>query len=250
MREHLHTIPVNDAFQSGDECPFCYLERMAEQRTIRFVAGPSASYMEPEIRDITNEVGFCPQHTKKLYDYGNILGNALILQTYYARILEDFRKEAEQFEMPPKKTLLPRKKTDSGELYWQRLEKKVGSCYICEKIEYNMERYYHTFFALLKEGEFRSRVEHSKGFCLRHFARLLRTAEDKLPNSQRDWFYSTVFPLMEENLVRVKEDLDWLVSMYDYRNAGADWRNSRDALQRAMQKMEGLHPADPPYKVE
>ena len=82
MREHLHTIPVNDAFQSGDECPFCYLERMAEQRTIRFVAGPSASYMEPEIRDITNEVGFCPQHTKKLYDYGNILGNALILQTY------------------------------------------------------------------------------------------------------------------------------------------------------------------------
>ena len=55
---------------------------------------------------------------------------------------------------------------------------------------------------------------------------------------------------MEENLVRVKEDLDWLIAKYDYRNAGADWRNSRDALQRAMQKLEGLHPADPIYKNE
>ena len=250
MKEHLHTIPVNDAFQSGDECPFCYLERQAEQRALRFVAGPSASYMEPQIREITNEVGFCPQHMKKLYDYGNILGSALMLQTYYARMLDDFRNEAEKFEVPPKRTLIPKKKQDSGEPYWQRLEKKVSSCYICEKIEYNMELYYRTFFALLKEEEFRSRVKNCKGFCMRHFAQLLHTAEDRLPNAQRDWFYSTIFPLMEENLVRVKEDLDWLIAKYDYRNANADWRSSRDALPRAMQKMEGLHPSDPPYKDE
>jgi hypothetical protein len=55
---------------------------------------------------------------------------------------------------------------------------------------------------------------------------------------------------MEKNLVRVKEDLDWLIAKYDYRNAGADWKNSRDALQRAMQKLEGLYPADAPYKKE
>ena len=34
MKEHIDTIPVNDAFNSGDECPFCYLERKAEQSTI------------------------------------------------------------------------------------------------------------------------------------------------------------------------------------------------------------------------
>ena len=46
MKEQLHTIPVNEAFDSGDECPFCYLQRQAEHRTIRYVVGPGASYME------------------------------------------------------------------------------------------------------------------------------------------------------------------------------------------------------------
>jgi hypothetical protein len=78
----------------------------------------------------------------------------------------------------------------------------------------------------------------------------MKIAEEKLPNAQRDWFYETVPALMEENLIRVKEDLDWLIAKYDYRNAGADWKNSQDALQRAMQKLEGVHPADPPYKNE
>ena len=51
-----------------------------------------------------------------------------------------------------------------------------------------------------------------------------------------------------ENLNRVKDDLDWLIKKYDYRYAGADWKNSRDALRRAMQKYQGGHPADPPFK--
>ena len=53
MREKIDTIPINDAFASGDECPFCYLERQAEQRAIKYTIGPGASYMEPEIRAIT-----------------------------------------------------------------------------------------------------------------------------------------------------------------------------------------------------
>ncbi|MEE1328215.1 MAG: DUF6062 family protein, partial [Oscillospiraceae bacterium] len=71
MKQQIHTMPVVEAFQSGDECPFCYLHRDADQRAIRFFAGPSASYMEPEIRKITTHTGFCEGHMKKLYDYGN-----------------------------------------------------------------------------------------------------------------------------------------------------------------------------------
>jgi len=248
MKEQLHTIPVNEAFETEDECPFCYLERQMEQHAIRYVLGPAASYMEPDVRGATDKAGFCREHTKKMYDYGNALGNALILQTYFARLLEEFHYEAAAFEMPPKQPLLGKRKPDTKERLWQRLEQKVESCYICDKIEYNMSRYYQTFFVLLKEKEFRTKLENTKGFCLRHFARLLREAEEHLPNSQREWFYETAFPLMEENLIRVKDDLDWLVAKYDYRNAGADWKNSRDALTRTMQKLEGVYPADPPYK--
>lgn len=251
MKEHIHTIPVNDAFLSGDECPFCFLERKVEQSTIRYVAGPGASYMEPDVRAATDQVGFCTHHTKKLYDYGNTLGSALILQTYYARILKDFQEETENYEIPPKKPLFSRKKPQAdGETYWQRLQQKVDSCFICDRVESHMERYYATFFYLLKDEEFRHRVEACKGFCLRHFARLMTTAGEKLPNNQRERFYATVLKVMEDNLERVKEDLDWLIAKYDYRNASADWKNSRDALPRAMQKLQGLYPADPPYKNE
>ena len=248
MKEQIDMIPVNDAFLSGDECPFCYLERKAEENALRCTAGPSASYMEPDVRAVTDKKGFCRVHMKKLYDYGNALGAALILQTYMAGLLKEFDYELEDFRIPEKKPLLGKRKSTGEEPYWQRLGKRVDSCYICDKIQYNMARYYHTFFVMLKDPEFRSRVENCKGFCLEHFAKLLELAEEDLPNGQRDWFYATVLPLMREQMIRVKKDLDWLVAKYDYRNAGADWKNSQDALQRSMQKLQGSYPADPPYK--
>ena len=248
MKEQLHTIPVNEAFDSGDECPFCFMERAVEQSAIRYTIGPGASYMEPDVRAETGRTGFCVEHTKKLYDYGNTLGNALILQTHMESIIDDFRREAAAFQAPAKKSLFGKKKSTDEEPYWQRMERQVARCYICDKIKYNMDRYFETFFVLLKDEEFRAKVMNSKGFCMRHFSQMLRMAEEFLPNNQREWFYPAVFKLMEENLLRVKDDLDWLVAKYDYRNASADWRNSRDALQRTMQKLEGLHPADAPYK--
>jgi len=113
-----------------------------------------------------------------------------------------------------------------------------------------MQRYFHTFFVMLKDQQFRKKVEASKGFCLRHFAQLMDLSQEQLPNGQREWFYPMVMKLTEENLTRVKEDLDWLIAKYDYRNTKADWKNSRDALPRTMEKLQGLHPADPPYKSE
>lgn len=250
MKEQIHTIPLNEAFDSGDECPFCWLARKAEQSAIRYVVGPSASYMEPDVRGATDARGFCSQHLKKLHEYGNTLGNALILQTHFAGLLEEFQAEAAEFQMPEKKKLFGKKKQPETTPYWKRLQERNRRCYLCEKNEYNMGRYYDTFFALLKEPEFRAKVEHSKGFCLHHFSQVMELAEDKLPNSQRDWFYPTVMKLMEENLIRVKEDLDWFVGMFDYRHQGADWKNSKDAVRRTMQKLRSGYPADPPYKPE
>lgn len=246
MKEHIDTIPVNDAFAAGDECPFCYLHRKAEQSTIRFVAGPGASYMEPDVRGATDKHGFCPEHTKKLYDYGNSLGAALILQTYYAGILERF--QAETFT-PGKKSLFGKKQPPVSD-YPSQITAQADSCFICDRIDYHMHRYYLTFFHMIKDGQFRKTVENSKGFCLKHFAQLMENAQSMLSNQQQDWFYQTVPGLTEQNLLRVKEDLDWFIAKFDYRNAGADWKNSKDALSRTMQKLESIYPADPPYKKD
>lgn len=249
MQEKLHTIPVNEAFDSGDECPFCYLERETEERAINYTVGPGASYMEPEIRAITDEEGFCGDHLKKLFDYGNALGCSLILQTYYIGMLRRLKQQLEDYTLPPKQGLFRKKKAEPPESALDAfLRQREESCFICKQIRTSKQRYYETFFVLLKEPEFRRKVEASKGFCLRHFRELLESGAQNLPNSQREWFYRTVFSLMEENLTRVKEDLDWFILKNDYRYAEADWKNSRDALARAMQKLQGLYPSDPPYK--
>ena len=57
------------------------------------------------------------------------------------------------------------------------------------------------------------------------------------------------FKLMEDNTERIFEDVSWLIEKFDYRNKDADWRNSRDAVQRGMQKIKGGYPGDPVYKM-
>ena len=248
MREHIDTIPLNEAFESGDECPFCHLERLAEQRTIRYVLGPAASYMEPDVRGKTNRDGFCREHFKKMYDFGNALGNALIMQSYYQDLLDQLEAEVAAFRMPDKRPLLgkPKGKGELPILTWAK--QKQSTCFICSRLDYHMKRYYDTFFVMIREDDFRKKVAQSKGFCMRHFVPLMETAQEELPNSQREWFYPTVLKVMRDNLARVKGDIDHFTSMFDYRNAGSDWKNSRDAVSRGMEKLQGLHPADPPYK--
>ena len=130
MREKIDTIPVNDAFASGDECPFCYLEREAEQRAVKYTIGPGASYMEPEIRAITDREGFCRHHLKMMQAYGNALGCALILQTYYTGLMRELEEKLDDYELPPKKGLFRKKPSENDEnplLIW--MTEKQESCY-------------------------------------------------------------------------------------------------------------------------
>ena len=109
MREQMYTIPLMDAYQSGDECPFCFIERNLEQHARHFVLGPGASYMEDDIREATDKTGFCRHHYKMMYDYGNRLGSALILSTHLKKFNQELAKEIKEFT-PGKTTFFKRMK--------------------------------------------------------------------------------------------------------------------------------------------
>ena len=250
MKEKIQTIPVNEAFDAGDECPFCFMEREVERRTIRYVLGAGASYMEPDVRTATDRAGFCRIHYKKMFDYGNPLGNALMMQTYLNGLMLEFEQQEKEYVPPARKPLFGKKPEPRQTGMGQWLKEKNCSCYLCQRMEESLDRYYSTFFVLIKEPEFRAKVENSKGFCIHHFGQLMERAEQELPEKQKQWFVDTVMELMKQNLNRVKEDLDHFVEMFDYRNAGSDWRNSRDAVERTMQKLKGGYPADKPYKTD
>ena len=74
MKEKLYMIPLNDAVNADDECPFCHIERQIEQDLMDFVLGSGSSYMESDVRDMTDRAGFCRTHFRKMFQYGNTLG--------------------------------------------------------------------------------------------------------------------------------------------------------------------------------
>ncbi len=254
LRENIATIPLMDAFHAGDECPFCNLERAAEQHAVSFILG--SAYMEDDIRADTDRLGFCRHHFKMMYDYGNRLGNALILSTHLKKLNQELAKELKDFT-PGKSSLLNRmKKTDSGKeapktALGNWLLEKECSCYVCDHFTKIYNRYLDTFFELYKKDEeFKQLFLESKGFCLPHFRDLVETAENKLNDAQKKEFYPAAFALMQDNLDRLQKEVSWFVEKNDYRNKDKDWGNSADSIQRGMQKCAGGYPADEVFKAK
>lgn len=250
MKETLYTIPLTDAFHANDECPFCFVEREVERDLLDLVLGSSASYMESDMREMTDKAGFCRTHFKKMFDYGNALGNAWILKTHYLQMQKELEAQVKMFA-PGKVSLMNKiKKADAPDnniSSW--VKEKEDSCYICNNFKKTYDRYLDTFFFMYKkDGEMKKMIENSKGFCLHHFGDVCQRAQYELSDKQKDEFYSLVLSQMQENLKRVGEDVAWLIEKYDYRNKDADWKNSKDAVQRGMQKLRGGYPADPVYQ--
>ena len=52
---------------------------------------------------------------------------------------------------------------------------------------------------------------------------------------------------MKENYQRLQEEVTWFTDKFDYRNKDKDWGNSKDSIQRCMQKFGGGYPADEPF---
>lgn len=259
MKEKLYTIELTDALKADEECPFCFLERKLLQDAIGFVLG--SSYMESDIREETDRMGFCRLHTKMMYDYGNSLGNAWIFKTRLSYLRQELEKQKKGFT-PGKAGLFGRKKP-KGAAFGDWIRDEESHCYLCNRVKATYGRMLNTFVYMANhdhtpasgqpsgkghEDGFFSMVERSKGFCIHHFADLMDICDSQLGDKEKEVWFPMLFGLMEKNLNRLQEDIDWFIEKYDYRNADADWRQSKDALPRTMQKIAGGYPADPVFK--
>ena len=107
-----------------------------------------------------------------------------------------------------------------------------------------------TFFTMYeKDPEIKEKLKNTKGFCLDHLKVVLEGADTYLKGEKRKEFYDIVLPMMQENMKRIYDDVAWFIEKYDYKNKDADWKNSKDAIQRGMQNIRGGYPADPVYKM-
>lgn len=233
MKEKIYTIPVTEAFEEDSECPFCSLYHKLESDAIQYTMGPS--YMENEVRDETNERGFCQNHVQKLYKEKNRLGLALMLSTHQTHVKKKLEALIEK-DQPVAKGLF-KKKENTPSSVKAYIDKVKDDCYICHRINHFMERYINTFFYIWKkEPTFRTKVEQCKGFCSEHFGLLYDLSSKELKGTELDNFILLIKDLYLKNVNRVQEDLDWFINKFDYRYQNEPWKNAKDALPRTIIK--------------
>ncbi|GKX32133.1 hypothetical protein SH1V18_46130 [Vallitalea longa] len=238
MKEKIYTIPVIDSFKESGECPFCNMYNTLEENTIQFVLGPS--YMETDVREQTNKLGFCNHHLQKMYSNKNRLGLALMLNSHLDKLQKDIDKQITTDNPKSIKKLFSKKDTSDRELYTYITEKN-NDCYICDKIKSTFDKYTDTFFYLWKKDDsFIDLVKSSNGFCLNHFALLYNEAPKYLNDTQLKTFLDLIVSLERESLNRIKEELDWFIKKNDYRFAEEPWKNSKDSLIRTILKINSL----------
>ena len=238
MKEKIYTIPVNEAFDKGTECPFCELKKKLESEILNYVLGPS--YMEEDVREETDKLGFCKDHYRRMFFAGNKLGNALILETHLKKInaqLPTLFKEELNF-LNNKKSLF--KKDTTASPFEKFIQTHENSCYACNRINVRMNSYIDTFFHLWKtEEEFRDKVKSGKGFCLEHISTIISEGKKRLSAKDYKALLETALPIVETNMKRVEEELSWFVKKFDYRFKDEPWGNSKDAVERAIEKVSG-----------
>ena len=248
MRYHIDTIPVWDAMKLDGECLMCALERKTELGEAERYLG--ASVMEPDVRIRVNDRGFCRKHHAMLFSMSNRLGHALMLESHMIENREKLTKISDKLLQSAAQLkdagigdkLSGKTKAATAEILKQAqtVKEMAGSCLMCETIEENMNRYLHTFFHLYQhDADFRNRFEQSKGLCLPHLGKLLETATQELGAKELGHFTETLIRTEKENMDRIQEDISWFIKKFDYRYENESWKNSKDAVERTVNKTRG-----------
>ena len=245
MRYHIDTIPVWDAVKLEGECPLCALRRRNELIDVDRFLG--ASVMEPDTRVRVNEKGFCPRHQVLLYAQKNRLGHALMMHTHMKEtmkklspILSSARAAAERSAGTPALKRMMGKSAGKEDLSQAARDVRAltQSCILCDSIEENTRRYAYTLLHLYKtDTAFRKAFAASKGVCLPDMALLMEMAEEALSGQVLKDFIDDLCAAVEKSLEKTEGDLEGFTLKFDYRNADKPWGDSRDALERAVNKL-------------
>jgi len=240
MKYTLDTAPVLDAYKADCECPLCKLRIASEDSYVESML--SSAYMEPDYRLRTNEIGFCVRHFELMYNRRNRLGVALMTHTHMIEVIKSLEDMLASGDLKRAGLLasLRGKGDKGGEGLPQKIRARVDGCFICEQMGNSIDRYAYTIAQLyFSNSEFKAMFDKSKGFCLPHLALVLEMAEKTLTAQQLPVFKKAVADVEIPNLKRIEGELEWFTLKFDYRNNDKPWGNSRDAVERSINKLMG-----------
>ncbi|MEE1319041.1 MAG: DUF6062 family protein [Ruminococcus sp.] len=230
MKETICTIPINDIFMPKDGCPICRMESMLEEQYVKFITGDAM--MVPDVRIETNKKGFCHRHFSQMFEKGQKLPNALILESHLQEIIDNYF---------PKKI---KGKPDKKQL--EAIKTELSSCYVCDRIKWDMKHFMATIFVEWAKGEeFRKLYNEQPYICLKHYSFIMETAtaKDGIASKHLADFHTETATLTKKYLESLKADITHFCSMFDYRSQGQDWGTSKDSIERSIQFLTGLAPS-------
>lgn len=226
MEERIYTIPVNEAFESSDGCPFCRLHKKLEDDELDLILG--ASMMEPDIRIQTNKLGFCGKHNNKMFNMKNRLGMALMMESHLATIRKDVETKPSIFVK------------DAGISTSKSLDELSCSCYVCERVDGKIIKMIETAVLLWeKDRNFREKTNNQKYFCLPHYSMFLKTASNKMSKKVYPEFLKAVNEIEMAYFDKLSADVSWFCKKFDYRYDSEPWGDSKDAVERTLLFLNG-----------
>lgn len=217
MKQTISTIPVTDVFLEKNGCPFCGLKKRLEESYVDYITGDAK--MEPAVRIETNKSGFCTRHLQLMIERGGRLSNALILESHLQYIID---------------SCFPKEEKKKAKDIIEPAEKLSKSCFICQSIGKDMERAAQSAAKLFQSEEtFRKLYSQQPFFCLDHYTALIKAGSQVLGKKDFLAFAAATKKVAFDYLSQVKDDVTYFCSMFDYRNAGGDFKNSKDSIERS-----------------
>jgi len=221
MQETICTIPINDLFAQTDGCPICRMYKMIEKQYVEYITG--AAMMAPDVRVETNKKGFCHKHYEMMMSTGPKLSNALLMQTRLEYIKSNM--------LPDKLTSKPSKAN------LENIRNAKSSCYVCDRIDFDVNHLLSTVFAQVPiDNKLKEQFLKQDYLCLNHYELVVTRAMQKggVKSKYLPEFIEAANTLCKKYIDTLYDDVTHFTTMFDYRNAGGDWKNSKDSVERSV----------------
>ena len=214
MAEQLYTIPINDAFDEYDGCPMCRLRKKLEDQSLQYIMG--AAMMEPDIRIVTNKLGFCRDHFHRMLGMGNRLSLALILDSHLQYVLENTPEPDGK-----KPGRLGKLKKYDGDSPAAPLSAQAKSCYVCARAaEFEKKYVSNVVYIYKKEEAFREKLRNQPWFCLEHTAALLEAGKRERSEEKYLLLQKDLLEMARQRLTELRGNVNAFCRSFDHQNAG------------------------------
>ena len=224
MNYHIDTGIIYEKFSEDCECPLCEIEKKVQEQFLHEFLNDAV--MEDDTRIKVGKLGFCDKHFDMLFNRRNKLSVALQVGTR-AEKLQPLFSEIKSAGAAKKRA--------------KEILNATSACIICDLTEESMTKYYKTVAQMfVREKDFYKILFASKGFCVRHYAKLLECSSSAGFAAKE--YLSLLSRVQAKNFERIRAELKDFCDSHDYRNAYKPLGNAETALPRMRVKLYGKKP--------